>query len=373
MITMRGKFNLANVLIDEIDDETRKQIQTFLNHPAFESGYIAIMPDCHAGKGSCIGFTMKGCRYVLPNIVGVDIGCGVLAMNLGKVNIMLPALDAFVKNEIPHGFRIHEKPIEKWVDEVVIVDVCDNIGYDEVRALRSIGTLGGGNHFIELDVDQFGGTWLLVHSGSRNFGLSVAEHYRKQARTLMEGYFLGDAYPELEFFPPGSHGRSQYLWAQNLVVEFADVNRRAIADMILEYLGLPAKQEVSSVHNYIDADGMIRKGAISAKQGEQCVIPFNMRVGAIIGIGKGSSLHNFSAPHGAGRLMSRKQAKKTLDLEAFKAGMEKAGVFTTTANAETLDEAPEAYKPASEILALLADTVEVVHTLRPIYNFKAAE
>lgn len=377
MITMHGQFNTANVLIDEIDEATREQIQAFLNHPAFKGGYIAIMPDCHAGKGSCIGFTMKGCKYVLPNIVGVDIGCGVRATNLGKIKPDLVALDKFIHNEVPHGFKIHEKPLDGLGEPDIfhqIAITCEIIGYDPLRADRSVGTLGGGNHFIELDVDEMGDIWLLVHSGSRNFGLSVAEHYRKQARREMGDYFLGDAFPGLEFFPPNSSGYDAYLWAQADAVTFARINRGAIARLILKHLEAPALGVVESVHNYIDTDdGMIRKGAISADQGELCVIPFNMRDGAVIGVGKGNNFYNCSAPHGAGRLMSRTTAKKTLDVDWFKAQMIQANVFTTTANKNTLDEAPDAYKPADTIRALLADTVEITHTLKPIYNFKAAE
>ncbi len=372
MITMKGKYNIANIFIDEIDDTTREQIQTFLNHPAFQGGYIAIMPDCHAGKGAVIGFTMKMNGYVLPNIVGVDIGCGVLASNIGTCPVDLPALDKFIHEEIPSGFKIHEKSRPDGPSG--LQTICQNIEYDYDRALRSIGTLGGGNHFIEVDKDEAGNNWLLVHSGSRNFGLSVANFYQRKAKEAMAAYFIGDEYKGLEFIPPGTGLDDEYLFAMSEAQWFARMNRRRIMDRLHVYIGVDWYANIESVHNYIDLDEQIvRKGAISAKTGEDCIIPLNMRDGAIVGKGKGSAKHNFSAPHGAGRSMSRKKAKETLSVDEFRAGMDRAGIYTTTATAETLDEAPEAYKPAGAIIAAIEETVQITGRLKPIYNFKAAD
>jgi RNA-splicing ligase RtcB len=373
MITMHGKYNTANIFIDDIEDSTREQIQGFLNHPAFGKSYIAIMPDCHAGAGAVIGMTMKMNGYVIPNVVGVDIGCGVLGACIGPASVNLEALDAFIKAEIPAGFRIHaEAPdVEEW--PLHLSGTCEALEYDLGRAMRSVGTLGGGNHFIEVDVDADGAMWLLVHSGSRNFGLSVANFYQRKAKEAMSQYFIGDEYKGLEFIPPGVGLDREYLRAMRTAQEFAQLNRRTIINHILGYLGTSADRIIESVHNYIGGDDIIRKGAISAYAGEDCIIPFNMRDGVAICRGKGSAKHNFSAPHGAGRTLSRKQAKLTLSLDAFKGGLASAGVYTTTATADTLDEAPDAYKPMDVILKNIEETVEVVTMLKPIYNFKAAE
>jgi tRNA-splicing ligase RtcB len=375
MITMHVKFNSANIFIDEIEETTREQIQGFLNHPAFARSYIAIMPDCHAGAGAVIGLTMKMNGYVIPNVVGVDIGCGILGANIGAKAIDLPALDAFIKAEIPAGFRIHTKPTtvadEEW--PTLLVETCEAIEYDPDRARRSLGTLGGGNHFIEVDEDESGEKWILVHSGSRNFGLSIANHYQRKAKDAMNQYFIGDEYKGLEFIPPGTGLDKEYLSAMTTAQNFARTNRRTIVEKVLGYLGVESGKIIESVHNYIAEDNIIRKGAISAYEGEPCIIPFNMRDGVAICRGKGSAKHNFSAPHGAGRTMSRKKAKETLSLESFQGGMAAAGVYTTTATKETLDEAPDAYKPMEFILRNIEETVEVVTMLKPIYNFKAAE
>lgn len=373
MITMRGQFNSANIFIDEIDETTREQIQAFLNHPAFANGYIAIMPDCHAGVGAVIGFTMQMNGYVIPNIVGVDIGCGVLAADIGKRDIDLVALDKFIHEEIPAGFRIYEKARGGLAVEG-LADICASIGYDYDRAIRSLGTLGGGNHFIEVDVDEAGASWLLIHSGSRNFGLSVANFYQKKAKEAMDAYFIRDEYKGLEFIPPGTGWDEEYLRAMKVAQDFAKHNRRDMMEHLVNFLGIEEWREIESVHNYIDLHRrIVRKGAISAQSGEECIIPLNMRDGAIVGLGKGSSKYNYSAPHGAGRTMSRKKAKETLSLADFQDGMKRAGVYTTTATAETLDEAPEAYKAKDTILAAIDETIHIIGRLKPIYNFKASE
>jgi RNA-splicing ligase RtcB len=376
MITMKGQHNSANIFIDEIDDTTREQIQEFLNHPAFHGGYIAIMPDCHAGVGAVIGFTMKMNGYVLPTIVGVDIGCGVLAARVEIQDIDLPALDKFIRAEIPAGFHIHEKPVGTFLGGAELADVCEAIGYDRTKALRSIGTLGGGNHFIEVDRDEkTGALWLVVHSGSRNFGLSVANFYQRKAKEGLEAYFIRDQYKGLEFIPPGNPAAGAYLRAMQVAQDFASLNRLMIMRKLFAFVGSGELfPMIESVHNYIDLDaGIIRKGAIAANAGQACIIPFNMRDGVAICRGKGSAKHNYSAPHGAGRSLSRKKAKATLSLKEFTEGMAEAGVYTTTATADTLDEAPGAYKPMDTILENIEETVEVVTMLKPIYNFKASD
>jgi tRNA-splicing ligase RtcB (3'-phosphate/5'-hydroxy nucleic acid ligase) len=374
MITMKGKYNSANIFIDQIDETTREQIQGFLNHPAFAKSYIAIMPDCHAGVGAVVGLTMTMNGYVIPNIVGVDIGCGVLAAKLNK-NKILPfeLIDGFIRNEIPCGFKSYEKPQSDYSQLNKLEQVCQSIEYDPNRALRSLGTLGGGNHFIEIGVDSADEMWLLVHSGSRNFGLSVANAYQKKAKDALGTYFIRDDFRGLEFIPPETYLTHMYLFSMGVAQEFAKENRFRIMSKIANYLGGTVRV-IESVHNYIDLEhNIIRKGAISAYKDEWCVIPLNMRDGTLIGVGKGSSKFNFSAPHGAGRTMSRKKAKEVLSLDVFQKGMKDAGIFTTTATADTLDEAPEAYKNAEVIMESIEETVSIRTKLRPVYNFKAVE
>lgn len=380
MITMKGKYNSANILIDNIDDTTREQIQEFLNHPAFANSYIAIMPDCHKGIGAVIGMTMKMNDYIIPNIVGVDIGCGVLSCNVGKLKIDLPKFDEFIKTSIPSGFSVN--PIETEVppiDKDAIINLCYKIGYDPHKAFRSIGSLGGGNHFIELGKSTSGDIWFTIHSGSRNFGNYIATYFQKKAKENLAKYFLKDEYRNLEFLPLDTEDGQDYLAAVAIAQNFAHSNRDEIMNRILGFLGCnfcesDLHDAVESVHNYIDIQNrIIRKGAISAQAGERCVIPFNMRDGLAICEGKGNSLFNFSAPHGAGRILSRTKAKGTLTMEAFKKTMDDAGIFTTTATEETLDESPEAYKDTATILEAIYPTVKVIEMVNPIYNFKAGE
>jgi RNA-splicing ligase RtcB len=378
MWTMTGKYNKANIFADKIDEKTREQILGFLNCPIFKGGYIAIMPDCHAGKGSCIGFTWRSNCYIVPNIVGVDIGCGVLAIRFPKRKIHRPALDDFIHQNIPSGFKIHDKLQPEVKDQIPdLKETCHTIKYDYDRALRSLGTLGGGNHFIEVDESLDREEMLLViHSGSRNFGLSVANFYQKAAKDQLEKFCVAEQFRGLEFFPPGDELGSQYYNSDMLVAQwFAHRNRIKIWERLKSFI-LGSDKEfrcIESVHNYIGGDGIVRKGAISAEDGEEVVIPLNMKDGVIIGIGKGNRAWNSSAPHGAGRVMSRTQARANLNPYKFQADMVNAGIYTTTADIKTIDEAPEAYKPSEEIISSLEPTVRITDRFVPIYNYKAAE
>lgn len=371
MQIIKGKYSVAKVMIDVIDDTTREQIQGFVNHPAFNKK-IVIMPDCHAGAGSCIGFTMPVGEYVMPQIVGVDIGCGMLAVTIGPAKIKEPDLDDFIKSEIPSGMNINDNPFSasspRWSS---FERVCALAGIDASKALRAIGTLGGGNHFIEASHDEEGNVWIIIHSGSRNFGKRIADFYQKKAREVMDRYFI-QYDKDMEFMHFSEPWAQDYLVAMNMAQHFAHVNRWTMMNKIVKYLGATEYDSVESVHNYIDFDDrIIRKGAIRAHENELCIIPFNSADGSALCKGKGNAEWNNSAPHGAGRLMSRTKAFASLDLSKYQSSLSENGVYSSTANSATLDESPMAYKSAITILEAIEPTVEVVSMLKPFYNFKA--
>ena len=372
MFTMKGQFNKANVMIDDIDQTTKDQIQGFLNHPAFKDTYIAIMPDCHAGKGAVVGFTMKMNDYIIPNIIGVDIGCGML-MNVIKdfEDFDLPSFDAFIKSNIPFGFRINDKPTISTELEKEVRQVCSMIGLEPQKTIKALGSLGGGNHFIEAGYNNAHEICITIHSGSRNLGKYVADFYQKKAKEGLEKFFIRDLYKDLEFMPIDSADALDYFYCLGVAQRFASENRKEMMRRITDFLDQDVIKEIESVHNFIGDDNVIRKGATPARGGESVIIPFNMRDGIAIGIGKGSSKYNNSAPHGAGRILSRTQAKKQLSMDDFTAQM--VGVYTTTANLDTLDEAPGAYKDKDIILSNIMETVDIVDFVKPVYNFKASE
>ena len=358
-------------MIDQIDDTTRLQIQRMLDHPAFAKTYIAIMPDCHAGKGAVIGFTMKMNDYIIPNIVGVDIGCGVLAARFAVDKIELPAFDRFIKKNIPAGFAIHHKA--KVTDDPTLRHWTKVIGMDYAKALRSIGTLGGGNHFIEVGKDSKENTWVTIHSGSRNFGLRVANHFQRKAWETLAQNASGNQEKDLAFLLVESQDGQDYLNAARFAQGYASLNRRTILETISRFFVSKPVETIESVHNFIGDDNIIRKGATPARKGERVIIPFNMRDGLALCTGKGSAEYNYSAPHGAGRILSRTKAKQVLSVDAFAQGMKKAGVYTTTANRDTLDEAPGAYKDKELIIQNICETVAIDDFVKPIYNFKAGK
>lgn len=373
MQRIEGKYNSAEVMIDSIDATTEAQIHSFLECPALAGAPIAIMPDCHAGAGAVIGFTQQLGEFIIPNIVGVDIGCGMTSICIGSTPpCTLRELDAVVKRVVPAGFNIHANAAQAYISAEMhdeLRDWCGLIGCDFQRALCSLGTLGGGNHFLELGRDGNGQFWLTVHSGSRNFGLKVAQYFQSLAEKER-----GPLWPHkgLAYLEKGSLAAYSYLKAQRFACEYAAANRDLVLRNVMDAAGLAWNGErVESVHNYIDAGGMIRKGATDASEGTNLLIPFNMRDGIALCRGKGNTAWNNSAPHGAGRILSRSQAKKRLDAEGFAARMKAAGVYTTTATEETLDEAPEAYKNTATILEAIKDTAEVLTLIKPVYNFKA--
>lgn len=386
MLTFKGKYSTAIVMIDEIDETTEEQIRTFINHPAFAGTYIVIMPDCHAGKGAVIGFTSTLNDYIIPNVVGVDIGCGMLGYKLNVSEIDFAKLDKFIRKQIPSGFNIrprthklvgNNKPLVGEITEIV-----EKLDLVPSRVFDSLGSLGGGNHFIEVDKTEEGDLWLVVHSGSRNFGLQIANYHQKIAKNnlvdrdvkdMLRVLNLTEVIKDAEFLE--NYEAEEYLEDMKVAQKYAILNRKIMMHVMIEdFFGLKydAGRTLETVHNYIDfSAGVVRKGAISAQEGEQLIIPFNMQDGIIIGTGKGNSDWNYSAPHGAGRILSRTQAKKQLSVDDFKESMK--GVWTSCVSENTLDEAPMAYKDTQVILNAIKDTVDINFWMKPTYNFKADE
>ena len=417
MIEIQTKTNTVKVFTDTLDKQTKQQIAATARDPAYADSKIRVMPDTHAGRGCVIGMTMTLSGRVSPSLVGVDIGCGMEAVRLADSHVDLPRLDEYIRYHVPAGRANHDEP--QSTDLPLDTLTC-RTSLDMPRILTGLGTLGGGNHFIELDRGQDGGLWLVIHSGSRALGAAVANHYRdeaykyhlKKARRARrvdtrdsldretDRYDLGrfgvDAYGDESYSPRTATKATRrdsrdklpvkwetatcegklyedYLHDMAVTVAFAEENRRRIAATICSGLGLTPIDRFSCTHNYVDEARILRKGAISARMGERVLIPLNMRDGAILGVGRGNPDWNFSAPHGAGRACSRTDAKHAYDLESYRAVMEAAGVYSTTVCKETLDECPMAYKSPERILPYLSDCVEVTDRLIPLYNFKAGE
>lgn len=385
------------IFCDGIDGVALQQVQALAEFEAYKDSRIRIMPDAHAGIGCTIGTTMTLTDKVTPNLVGVDIGCGIIVAELGKVPIDPMKLEHLIEQDIPSGKNVREREIEETEDGLALIDALRfPCGKREYNAL-SIGTLGGGNHFIELDQDTQGNMYLVIHSGSRNLGKKVCVHYQKRA--AQERYDAGqgvvpeliarlkaegrarDINQELKKLPRQSgapdplaylEGQSfeDYIHDMSLCQRFAELNRRVMVRIITEGLNLEPKAVWQTIHNYIDIEHMIlRKGAISAREGERVIIPMNMRDGSLICIGKGNPDWNYSAPHGAGRLMSRSDAFNKILMDDFKKDME--GIASWSVCDSTKDEAPAAYKPMESILKQIGPTVEVERIIRPVYNYKA--
>ncbi len=389
MIKLQGKRNSAIVFADKLDKPTKTQISSLLREEAYSDSKIRIMPDTHSGKYVAVGTTMTVTRRVAPALVGVDIGCGMETVFLEEQKLDLEKLDQLIHSLIPHGAKIHAAPFATFELDRLLCK--DNV--DRERALRSIGTLGGGNHFIEVDRTESGALVLVIHSGSRQLGSDVANYYQEQAyryqckkqrkRIVQNRYTDRDTglyfkskveknavkVKREEAVLEGSLFED-YLHDLSIVTEFADLNRRTIAELICKNMGLTVTDRFSCVHNYIDTEHMIlRKGAISARLGERVIIPLNMRDGALLGRGKGNPEWNFSAPHGAGRVCSRTESKYAFTVEEYQRQME--GIFTTTAREGSLDECPMAYKAPERILDFVNDTISDIEIIRPIYNFKS--
>ncbi|MCR4794504.1 MAG: RtcB family protein [Ruminococcus sp.] len=400
MIVLNGKYNSAKVFTEVIEQDAVSQIIAFCSQPMSAGSQIRIMPDVHAGAGCTIGTTMTITDKVIPNLVGVDIGCGMETVRLKEKHIELQKLDKLIYEKIPSGFSIREKP-HRYSEKIDLTELYCYKHIDPLRAEKSIGTLGGGNHFIEADKGEDGAIYIVIHSGSRHLGVEVAKYYQNEAyRRLnkssdkevdeliarlkaegkqkqiqselkkLENTKTTDvpkhlAYCEGELF-------EQYIHDMKIVQQFAMLSRQAMMDEIIKGMHLHVTEQFTTIHNYIDTDTMIlRKGAVSAKEGEKLLIPINMRDGSLICTGKGNPDWNCSAPHGAGRLMSRSQAKQSFTVSEFKKQMD--GIYTTSVNAQTLDECPMAYKSMEDIVENIGDTVEINEVIKPIYNFKAGE
>ncbi|NLL37443.1 MAG: RtcB family protein [Fretibacterium sp.] len=386
MILIEGLYNHAVVYTDELEEGAADQIRTLCDQPFSEGSRIRVMPDVHAGAGCTIGTTMTVHDKIVPNLVGVDIGCGMEVVRLAERDISCARFDSLVRKLIPSGRAVRKRP-HAFAERVDPDGLRCAPHVKRDRARLSIGTLGGGNHFIELNRDEEGTLYLVVHSGSRHVGLQVANFYQKEGYRELSGAEGGKREGKKRRARGASVNKSQiprdlayvsgslfrdYLHDMKLMQEFADWNRRAMVQDLTEGMGLTVEDRFTTVHNTIDTDSMIlRKGAVSARKGQRFLLPMNMRDGSLICIGKGNAEWNYSAPHGAGRLMSRTAARQHLCMDEFEASMD--GIYSTSVNRGTLDEAPMAYKPMESILRHLTDTAEVVSHLKPIYNFKAKE
>ena len=369
MIEINGVYANAIVYTDEIEASAAGQIQALCDQPFAAGSKIRIMPDVHTGKGCTIGTTMTVGEYVVPNLVGVDIGCGMDVVLLKEKRVNLPALDAFISKNIPHGRDVREKA-HRNSGQIDISELECFQYIDTRRAAESIGTLGGGNHFIEVDRDEEDNLYLVIHTGSRNLGLQVAEYYQKLAYESVGGRGQTEIPFELAYLTGAD--RDRYLHDMAIMQRYAALNRRTIRDCILDGLKLHEAEFFTTVHNYIDLEhGILRKGSVSARDGERLLIPLNMRDGALICVGLGNDDWNQSAPHGAGRLFSRSQAESSFTLSAFKKSME--GIYTSTVSKDTLDECPMAYKDPQTIISAIGDTVRSEKQIRPIYNFKSRD
>ena len=400
MLEIKGKVNTAICYASVIEEEAIEQIRRMCDYEFTAGSRIRIMPDVHAGKGCTIGTTMTVTDKAVPNIVGVDIGCGMYTVNLGKTDIDFAKLDE-AAHFIPSGMNVWEGRQEHFDLEQLR---CYRDLKDTKRLERSLGTLGGGNHFIEINESADGVKYLVIHSGSRNLGKQVAELYQDLAVELSRGkedYFKKrdeiirtykeqgrkkeiqaalkqikwerkeSMIPEDLCFLYGSY-LEDYLHDVEVCQRFARRNREKMAEILLERSGIAAGEAFHTIHNYIDTEEMIlRKGAIAAHAGEKVLIPINMRDGSVLAVGKGNAEWNYSAPHGAGRIMSRKAAKEKLSLEQYRETMK--GIYTTSVNEATLDEAPMAYKSLDDIIDVIRDSVDIIDVMKPVYNFKASD
>jgi len=368
-IRIKGKYAEAVIYGEDLEDSAEGQIRKLCDQPYAEGSSIRIMPDVHAGAGCAIGTTMTIRDKVVPNLVGVDIGCGMETVKLEQRGIELPKLDSLIHERIPAGMEVRQSP-HRRLGEVELGELRCAEFVNTKRAELSLGTLGGGNHFIEIDRDEEGALYLVIHSGSRNIGRQVAEYYQKKGHEALGGRKFCDIPYDLAYVSGAL--LDDYLHDMRIMQEFAEINRQAMTDEILKGMKLTEEERFTTTHNYIDLKNRIlRKGAVSARAGEKLLIPINMRDGSLICIGRGNPGWNESAPHGAGRLMSRKEAKQAFTVSAFKKEM--GGVFSTTVSDETLDECPMAYKSLGYIVSQIDPTVQIEKRIVPIYNFKAGE
>lgn len=400
MIEIKGKYNQAKIFTDVVDSASIAQVQELCNQEFTAGSRIRLMPDIHAGAGCTIGTTMTIADKVVPNLVGVDIGCGMETTRIREKRLELQKLDKLIYERIPSGFSIRDKA-HRYLNEIDLSQLYCARHVDLPRAEKSIGTLGGGNHFIEVDRDDEGNLYIVVHSGSRHLGVEVASYYQQAGYKVLNR--TDDASIAALVAQMRADGREkdiqkelkklknlkqtnipkalayvsgelfeQYIHDMKLVQHFAMLNRQAMMDEIIKGMKLHVEEQFTTIHNYIDTQNMIlRKGAVSAQAGEQLLIPINMRNGSLLCVGKGNEDWNCSAPHGAGRLMSRADAKQSFTVSEFKKQM--ADIYTTSVSRATLDECPMAYKGMQDILDNIGPTAEVKKIIRPVYNFKAGD
>ncbi len=398
MIELQGKFGTAKVFTDVVDSESIAQVISLLNQPYAEGSRIRMMPDIHAGAGCTIGTTMTVGDQICPNLVGVDIGCGMETIRIREDHLELQKLDKLIRQEIPSGFAVRKTP-HRFSKDVALDELCCAKHAQLDKAVLSIGTLGGGNHFIEADRDEDGHIYIVIHSGSRHLGLEVANYYQdagfkalttftkeetarmvdemkaagrqKEIQKALKGMKKVSAVPKPLAYVEGAL-LEQYLHDMHIAQEFARLNRQAMMDVLVKGMKLHVEERFTTIHNYIDVERkVLRKGAVSALPGEKLLIPINMRDGSLICTGKGNEDWNCSAPHGAGRLMSRSEAKERFTVSEFKKQME--GIYTTSVGRGTLDECPMAYKGMGDIVDNIGPTAEIRSIIKPIYNFKAGE
>lgn len=399
MIELKGKYNEAKIFTDVVDEASISQVLLLLNQEFVSGSRIRLMPDIHAGAGCTVGTTMTITDRIVPNLVGVDIGCGMETIKIKEKHIELQKLDKLIYEKIPSGFNVREKT-HRYFGEINLEELYCYEHIDPRRAEKSMGTLGGGNHFIEADKDEQGNIYVVVHSGSRHLGLEVANYYQEEGYKLLNGSAKEDINVLIAELKAQGRDREiqkkvkalkntkrtnipkqlayvsgylfeQYIHDMKIVQRYAELNRQAMMDEIVKGMKLHVVEQFTTIHNYIDTDAMIlRKGAVSAKKNEKLLIPINMRDGSLICIGKGNDDWNQSAPHGAGRLMSRSRAKEAFTVSEFKKQMQ--GIYTTSVNKDTLDECPMAYKGMDDIVNNISDTATISQIIKPIYNYKAS-
>lgn len=399
MIELQGKYASAKVYTDVVDKESVSQVINLLNQPYVSGSRIRMMPDIHAGAGCTIGTTMTISDKVCPNLVGVDIGCGMETIRIKETHIEPRKLDVVIRDNIPSGFEIRKTP-HRYAKDIDLGKLYCAKSVDINRALCSIGTLGGGNHFIEADKDDDGNLYVVVHSGSRHLGLQIANFYQEAAYRNLSSYSKEEIDTVVAELKAAGRQREiertlrgmksgkcpvpkplayaegllmeQYLHDMEIAQRFAMLNRKAMMEVMVREMGFHVAEQFTTIHNYIDPEHRIlRKGAVSAQKGERLLIPINMRDGSLVCVGKGNEDWNCSAPHGAGRLMSRSAAKEKFTVSEFKKQMD--GIYTTSVGRSTLDECPMAYKDMKDIVDNISPTVQIERTIKPIYNFKAGD
>lgn len=403
MKEINGKYNSAKVFTDVVEDSAIAQIKELCDQEFVQNEKIRIMPDAHAGAGCVIGTTMTITDKIVPNLVGVDIGCGMETVKIKGKHIELMQLDKLIYRAIPSGFDIRDTA-HRYADQIDLTELKCRHYVNLDRAEKSLGTLGGGNHFIEADKGDDGSVYIVVHSGSRHLGVEVAKYYQEMGYKQLVSEYVTNKDEENKLIEElKAQGRQQdiqneiaklrsgkivpvpkhlayvsgelfkdYIHDMRIVQSFAELNRKALMDEILKGMGLKAEEQFTTIHNYIDTENMIlRKGSVSAQSGEKLIIPINMRDGSLLCKGKGNPDWNYSAPHGAGRLMSRSAARESFTVSEFKKQMK--GIYSTSVCSGTLDECPMAYKGMDDIVNNIGDTAEIISIIKPIYNFKAKD